>query len=339
MAKHIQDKEKMVLGLTNQLVLTNNNNLTLFQTEVKDILAFTCQNTLKFGGKVTTNQYGRNEYSISFTDLLDSVTEPKGGVSMKTLEDGINALAGLTTSTYDTNSFTAFAIFPSITANFFKDEICFTVADILEESFKNGNTIIQPKESDIGKKCFTLYDLIDLRDMNLSLYTRNFFKVVQRYLTLMELGNPVIKFSYSEFRGIVGLDKKYSRIYDFKTHVLDSIKNELLSHGIEVEFETRTFKRVTTSVTATFKINKKYKELCSKYRTMATKSKSKKTMAIVEVEYEVEAKEEILNTPLVEFQQENEDGYVTPKIDDSMESFIRYKKEMAEKQNKSMKEV
>lgn len=280
MAKLVESREalKMVLYMPNQLLSMDLTGLNRFQIESLEMMFYNTQNELKFGGEKNTNSFNKRIYKITAEELFGNITDVSTRIGIKMLAEKLEKLTSISANTFDKHSIGSFALFPSVIYMLDENVLVYTLADELETSFNNGNTIICPKsEKDSNKKYFTPMDLIKIKNMKLSDYSRNFFRASMSSFTLMDNKKfSELEFSNTEFRAVMSLGSKYKRYSDLKGYVLDKISDELKEHGILVEFSNRTFRKQTTHINAKFTITKEFKELCEYMRKLANSKFSEK---------------------------------------------------------------
>ena len=284
MAKLVNDRNqiRMILYMPNQLLSMDLTGLDRFQIESLEVMFYNTQHELKFGESVELNNFNKRIYKIQAEELFGSITDVSSRISIKILAKKLEKLTSISANTFDKHSIGSFSLFPSVVYLLEENVLVYTLADELETSFNNGNTVICAKnDKDSKKKYFTPMDLIKIKNMDLSDYARNFFRSAMSSFTMMDKKEfAELDYGITEFRAVMSLGNKYKRYSDLKEYVLDKISDELKTHDILVEFSNRTFRKQTTHITAKFTITKEFEEMCEYMRSLANSKDSEKKPTI-----------------------------------------------------------
>ena len=231
MAKLVNDRNqiRMILYMPNQLLSMDLTGLDRFQIESLEVMFYNTQNELKFGESVELNNFNKRIYKIQAEELFGSITDVSSRISIKILAKKLEKLTSISANTFDKHSIGSFSLFPSVVYLLEENVLVYTLADELETSFNNGNTVICAKnDKDSKKKYFTPMDLIKIKNMDLSDYARNFFRSAMSSFTMMDKKEfAELDYGITEFRAVMSLGNKYKRYSDLKEYVLDKISDEL----------------------------------------------------------------------------------------------------------------
>jgi len=332
MAKLIQNKEDVTLALfmPNQLLYMDLTGMDRFQIESMEVMLQNAQSILKFGNDISD----KGVFRIESSKLFDSITDISSRIKLKELENKLKKLISIPVRTFDKHSLTVFSLFPEIKVAFDKGYVEYTMSNHLIDSFNNKVSVIQPKnEKEKKSGNFTPMDLLKIKNMSLTDYTRNFFRSAMVSFTHMQkLKTAELEFSIDEFRAIMSIGTKYKRYSDLKEHVLDNISSELSEHGIYVEFSNKTFRKQTTYIISKFTITEEFEQLCEDMKNLAN-SKDKKDIEKkikipkeTKIDKNVESKIENVEVK-IKSQQEFADEL---KMRNSNIEYVHYEKDGAE---------
>ena len=269
---------EVLLNKPKQIINMDVSGMTKFQFDMMDILLHKVQQTCDITGMIDNTYVVNILDAIKFiSDNKDSKSILKEN---KRIEGLINSLTNLKLITHDMYSISNMVIFPYVYYNKSTGDIKYKLYKDIEMSFINKNKFIvdSVRESEIKNPPSAYYTRIYLSDTdkskNCTVATKSLYQIICNNIFRFESNNiNYINFTIDEFRASCGYNYKakldtikteddngkeiinyvkaidyseksvsYSNMKDFKRHVINKIKDEMLDcYGLAIDFEIESF--------------------------------------------------------------------------------------------------